>query len=551
LLPTDSPNLSTQSSNPLGILKPKSSRGSLIDRSRNMVTGPSKGLKILGLGAGTMSTPPQAGSKPSFEEKEFPPLETMKEEVSREDEPQGRQGVSDAELHGEPSTGNQDEDSNAHPGLKAFRQARRELQRRKELETLARHQMTQTSHSTEEPLDQRHGFQSAPQADRGPRQRTPSRERRPPPVTYRQRPPSDEHGYSSPGGMRPSGERSRSGSETSGGRSSSRPPRLRTNTNTGPHDQFGPPNPGRPMMRSPGLPGTDIKGSPMMPPYPYPSRAAPSPAPSPHLERSRSAANLALHTGRPGLDPHSGQPSPISPMGLPSPAPYAMGPAGSPVGTPTSLGPRPRGPSASHSPAMGPTNGAMPGPMRRPVDKREISDPTFVMSTSRVPTTTLPHHAQHHPQHPHYPPPPHQPPPMVPGMGDGARQYGGPRSRSNSRAAGSAPPVPPINPRRRREESRPRAPYEEGETTGPRPPYPSQTNSSAPGVDHTSEDESGNRPDQRRRLRKPHPDMQGPGGRPPYPGRQRDDSPPFVARGPPASRTVATSNMGGVPGGMI
>ena len=531
LVPSEAPSVQGTSSNPLGILKPKSSRGSLVDRSRNMITGQSKGLKILGLGAGTTSTPPQSG-KPSLEEKEFPALETMTEE----DVAPTSQPMSDAEFFGESAP--KDEDSNAHPGLKAFRQARRELQRRKELETLARHQASQTTQAPDEGPEQRNGMYSSARADRGPRQRTPSRERRPPPVAYRQRPPSDEQSYGSPVGTNPSGERSRSGSEASGGRSNSRPPRLRTNTNTGPNDQLGPPNPGRPMMRSPGLPGTDIKGSPMMPPYPYPARGAPSPAPSPHLHQSRSAANLALHTGRPGLDPHSGQPSPISPMGLPSPAPYSMGPAASPVGTPTGFGPRPRLGSASHSPALGPASGPMPGHMKRPVDKRDISDPTFVMSTSRVPTTALPHHyaqqQQQQQQHQQYPPP----------MGDGARSYGAPRSRSNSRAAGPAPPVPPINPRRRRDDAR--APYEDGgEMMGSRHPY---ANHNASNLDYggASEDERG---DHRRRLRKAHPDMQAPGPRP-FPGGARDNSPPFVAKGPPASRTVATSNMG-MHGGMI
>ncbi|KAH6842641.1 hypothetical protein B0I37DRAFT_407665 [Chaetomium sp. MPI-CAGE-AT-0009] len=452
LLPTDPPSLSTQAPNALGILKPKSSRGSLMDRSRNnTVTGQSKGLKVLGIGAATMSTPPQPG-KQSLEEKEFPSLETMKEEASRDNVPQRGHKISDAESYTESDPAkDKDEDDNTHPGLRAFRQARRDLQKRKELESLARQQASQTSQSPDEAPEQRSGVHSGVRA---PRQRTPSRERRPPPVTYRQHAPSDDQSYGSPGGMR-----SRSGSETSGGRSNSRPPRLRTNTNNGPHDQLGAPNPGRPMMRSPGLPGTDIKNSPVMPPHPYPSRGAPSPAHSPHPDRSRSAANLALHTGRPGLDPHSGQPSPISPMGLPSPAPYTKGPTGSPIGTPTSFGPRPRLASASQSPALGPTNGAMPHPTRRPVLKREISEPTFVMSTSRVPTTTLPHHPPHHPAHPQYPPAPNQPPPMVPG--------GGPMSRSNSRAAGPAPPLPPINPRRRREDSRPRAPHEDNEMAAP------------------------------------------------------------------------------------
>ncbi|KAL2172705.1 hypothetical protein VTG60DRAFT_4151 [Thermothelomyces hinnuleus] len=537
-LPSDPLNLSAQSSNPLAILKPKSGRGSLIDRSRNVVPGQSKGLKILGLGAATMSTPTQPG-KQSFDEKEIPTLETMKEEVAGEDTLQMGRTISDVESHGDsdPTGGEKDEGKTTHPGLKAFRQARRELQKRKELETFARHQASQMSQASDAALEQRNGMHPT---GRVPRQRTPSRERRPPPVTYRPRAPSDENGHNSPGSARPSGERSRSGSETSGGRSNSRPPLLRTNTNTELQDQLAAPGSGRPMMRSPGLPGTDIKGSPMMPPYPHPSRGGPSPAPSPHFEGSRLAANLAPHNGRPGLDPHSGQPSPISPMGLPSPAPYMTEAAGSPAGTPTSLGPRPRLPSASQSPALGPANRAMPSAMRRPVDKRDISEPTFVMSSSQVPTTTLPHHASH------------QPPASVSGAGS--------RSRSGSREADVAPPVPPINPRRRREDSRAKAPYEDGGMAAPRPPYASQSNHSTPGADHevASEDESGNMQGQWRRLRKPPPDMQGPVSRP-FPGTSRDNSPSFVARGPPVSRSVETpisgtnSGMGvpGAPGGMI
>ncbi|KAL2016335.1 hypothetical protein VTK56DRAFT_3847 [Thermocarpiscus australiensis] len=554
LLPSDPPkDLAAQaSSHTLGVgtLKPKSSRGSLIDRSKSIVTGQSKGLKILGIGAATMSTLPQSG-KQSFEEKETPHLETMKEEVSSEDAPELGRNLPEADTSAESRLSrDKDEESNAHPGLRAFRQARRELQKRKELETLARHQFSQTSQFPDHSLNQPIPAQPPARAERGPRQRTPSRERGPPPVAYRQRPPSDES-YSSSTAQRPSGERDRSGSETSGSLPNSRLPRLRTNTNAEPQDHLRAPNPRQPMMRSPGLPGTDIKGSPLMPPYPYPGRGAPSPAPSPHLDRSRSTGNLALHSGRPGLDPHSGQPSPISPMGLPSPASFATGPAGSPAGTPTSLGPRPRQSSTSQSPAPVPMNGAIPGAMKRPVDKREISEPTFLMSTTRVPTVPLSHE----------PPHPHQPPPPVPM--DGARPHGGPRSRSNSRDPGAAPPVPPINPRRRRDDSRTRPGYDDAGITTAQALFASQTNNSASGLPYdkkqsavpASDDESGSKPDQRRRLRKPHPDIQEAPSRPP-PGRTSDNSPPFVARGPPASRTVATSNMGsnpgmGTPGGMI
>ncbi|KAK4133733.1 hypothetical protein BT67DRAFT_382451 [Trichocladium antarcticum] len=556
-LPLESPNLS----NPLGIgiLKHKTSRGSVVDRSRNMAAGQSKGFKMLGIGAGPANTPPQSG-KQSFDEKEIP--------TEPNSTPDG--------------TPDGDDESNTHPGLRAFKQARRELQKRKELETLARHQMSQTSQSPDQPPDQPSGVPPAPpRADRGARQRTPSRERRPP-VSYKQCPPSDEHSYNSPVSTRPSGERDRSGSETSSGPSNSRPPRTRTNTNTNTgqhqgqqhpgHEQPGLPNYRQPMMRSPGLAGADIKGSPIMAPYPYAGRGAPSPAQSPHLDRSRSATNLGLHTGRLGVDPHYGQPSPISPMGLPSPSPFAMGPAGSPIGTHASLGPRPRGPSAAGSPALGPANGVMAGHMKRPIDRRDIGDATFMSSTSRVPTTALPHLPTHQPPHPPYPPhsqypqhapyppQPHQPPPMIPGMGDGGRPYGGSRSRSNSRAA---PPVPPINPRRRRDDSCTRPSYDDGGMSAPRMPFTNQgNNNSATNLDHEEnrgtllgdEDESGNRPDQRRRLRKPPPDMQGRGPAP-FPGRGRDNSPPYGAQSPPTGRPVASNGMGpnpGMgPGGMI
>ncbi|GAB1316157.1 PH domain-containing protein [Madurella fahalii] len=534
-----SPDLSAQvPSNPLGIgmLKPKSSKGSLVDRSRNM-PGQSRGLKILGIGAGAMSSPPQS-AKQSVDEKEAPILETMREEAAKEDAP-----ISGAGAHSESTAlQDKDEDSTTHPGLRAFRQARRELQKRKELESLARHQVSQTSQSAGR-FEDANVPPPPPRADRGPRQRTPSRERKPPPITYRQRAPSDERGHSSPAAQRHSDGRDRSGSETSGGRSGSRPPRLRTNTNTGPQEQLAPGNSRPPMMRSPGLPGTDIKGSPIMPPYPYPNRGAPSPAPSPHPEWSRSAGNLAVYTGRPGFDPHSGQPSPISPMGLPSPSPLAMGTTSSPVGTPTSIGPRPRRSSASQSPALGP--GVIPQPTRRPVDKRDISEPTLMTSTSRIPTMNLPHQ----------PPHPSQPPPVIPDRGRGLR------SRSNSRGQGAAPPVPPINPRRRREDSGTLPLYDEG-MMAPRLPFASQANNSTSTLDleenrsafSVSDDDNTSKPDQRRRLQKPNPNAQMSGTR--FLEKGRDNSPPFIAKGPPASRTVATSGMRsntgmGVPGGMF
>ncbi|KAK5651390.1 hypothetical protein OQA88_12547 [Cercophora sp. LCS_1] len=518
-------------SNPLGIgmPKPKNSKGSLIDRSRNLVSGQSKASKVLGLGSTTMSASPNP-SRQVFEEKDTAPLETM-EEVPKEVEDQAVRAPAEPErgLEGRASKEGEDDSGNAHPGLKAFRQARRELQRRKELETLARHQATATTQSRDPSFEQNRETPRRSNEDRGPRQRTPSRERRPPPVSYRQRAPSEEHygtNPNSPTASKTSSERDRSGSVTGGSRSSSRnrPPRLRGNTGPS-HDQFVPAGPpGQPMFRAPGLPGTDIRNSPIMPPQGYPGRAGLSPAPSPSLHGSKSAGNLAVYSGRPGYEPNYGLPSPISPLagGLP-PSPY--GP--SPVGTPTTLGPRPRQASASQSPAFGPSG--TNGPPRRPVDKRDISEPTFVMSTSRVPTVNLPQDGQQRPF--------------------------------------QAPPVPPINPRRR-ETSRPRH-YDDGNLSAPRLPFASQGNGSTSSLDYsednrsafTSEDEDGSKQDQRRRFRKP--PVEAPGysgarnqGMPMMPGMRRDNSPPFVAKGPPASRTVVTSNAKvtqnmNVPGGMF
>ncbi|KAK4199259.1 hypothetical protein QBC40DRAFT_84670 [Triangularia verruculosa] len=497
----------------LGILKSKSSKGSIVERSRNISAGPLKVTKMLGIGAATMSTSPLP-TKQSFDEKDMSALATMQEESRQpEAQPQETHHSSESANSGDAAAkADNEEENHTHPGLRAFRQARRELQKQKELETLARRQAAQTS----QPADGQTPLQPPPRADRGTNQRSPpSGERRPPPVTYRPRAPSDESNYSnSPGG------RDRSGSERSenGGRSHSRPPRLMTNGNMMPHDQLAPGSARTPMMRSPGLPGTDIKGSPIMPPHPYPGRGVPSPAASPMLNQSRSVGNLALHTGRLGFDTHPGQPSPISPMGLPSPSPYgAGGPTPSPAGTPTSFGPRvARQPSVSQSPALGPVNA------KRIVDKREISEPTLMSATTRVPTVNLPHQRA-----------------MGPDGADRGRAYQEPRSRSNSR--GGPPPLPPINPRRRRDESNVGRVPEDASMAAPRLPFASQANHSAPSLDHPSEDEMG-----RRRLRKARP-SDGPA--PPSPktsGGTRDNSPPFLSKGP-----SPRMNPGMGPGGMI
>ncbi|KAM7185754.1 hypothetical protein V8F33_012203 [Rhypophila sp. PSN 637] len=526
--------------NPLGasVIKPKSSRGSLVDRSRSMVTSQSKAMKMLGLGSSSRGNSP-GPVRSSPDDKDITPLATM-EEIPKEEEPQERVSRGEPESEVEPATAEAQQEDNTHPGLKAFRQARRELQRRKDLEKLAQQQLSQTMQHHDQPVDRSPVMQSVPHEHVG--QRTPSRERKPPPVLYRQRAPSDERIYGGNAPNSPSAYASendeRSGSQTRNGRSppNPRPPQLRNNT--GPQDaQLGPLNHSRPpMLRSPGLPGTDIKRSPIMPPQPYPGRGLASPIPSAHvLDRSRSTGNLAIHSGRPGYEPTSGQPSPISPlpgaMGLPS-SPYM----GSPATTPTTMGPRPRKPSAPQAPGFPTTTSTLNESFKRVVDKRDISEPTFVMSTSRVPTVNLPQ-----------------------SQDNGTQSRDESRSRSSSRGNnGAAPPVPPINPRRRREASRPE-PGHDDELSAPHLPYAGQTNSmtSEYSDDNRSafsvSDDEESKGDQRRRLRKNNAEGQTFGGR--MFGKMRDNSPPFVAKGPPASRAVVTGpkvNHGAnVPGGMF
>ena len=520
------------SSNSLGIslLKPKSSRGSLIDRSRSTQ---SKAMKMLGLGSNGSSS--NSHPKQSFEEKDSAPPPIPEESMRPESpiEPLAEPAAVAALPGGE----QQEDENNIHPGLRAFRQARRELQRRKELETLARHQLPQSAGSDSAP--------SIPDEERSAGQRTPSAERRPPPPPpVRQRAPSDESRFAHgpPVSMRGYGARDRSGSDANRGT------RLRTNSSA--HEQPYPGHlntqgapPRQPMTRPPGLPGADIRRSPIMPPQGYPGSGGPSPLPSPHPDGSNSAKNLTLgvHPGR-GYEPGSGQPSPISPanrpLGLPA-SPYPM--ANSGANTPTSMG----RPSAPQSPALGPVAaGPLDESMKRSVNKRDISEPTFIMSTSRVPTVTLP--AAH-------------------GNSDN-NGFEESRSRSRTRAdsaqAQNAPPLPPINPRRKQEGSRTRAAIdalmgrngndETSDLGAPNLPfagsggYGSEHGDDARSSAGLSDDEDV--ANHRRRLRKVYADN-GANSRIPN---GRVNSPPFVVTGPPASRTVVTSGMKGrIPGGMI
>lgn len=532
-----------QSGNPLGIgiLKPKSSRGSLIDRSRTISSSQSKAMKMLGIAGSTMSTSPSP-NKPTFDDKDTSLLATMEEEPPTKEGTRAMSEVAgEAEESAEAKSLREDESENTHPGLRAFRQARRELQRRKELETLAKHQAAQTSQPASERAEQASESQSNHTNEHGNWDHNPRR------IAPRQRGPSEESrrgvgANSNPASRQASTERNRSSSETSGASSHGRPARLRNNSNAY-DDQLRPNGGPRPPMRSPGLPGTDIRRSPIMPPQAYPGSNTASPMPSPsYFDRSNSPGNLTAQPSRGGYDSLSGYPSPSSPhdnsMGLP-PSPFHKG-SGSGAATPTN-GAQSRRPSAPQSPAFSTTTSTLNESLKRVVKKDDISEPTFIMSTSRVPTVNLPYSAS------------------AIDSPSNSRSRSGSRSRSNSNTTGhNAPPLPPINPRRKWEGSRARGVF--GPFMGRKEVDDSQATSSSPHLPlsgsseyigdadfadegrsafSVSDDEDGSKFGQRRKLRKATGDAQTQGMR--SPGmRERATNPPMVAAGPPASRAVVT-----------
>lgn len=370
-------------SNPLGILKGKSSLGSLADRGRD-----------------TAKTAREPGS-------------------------------------GDATEARLNEEEDAHPSLRAFRQVRREVQKHKEFDAGA---VSQRSYMTSPPTeDQMH------MANGGRREvsRTPSNDRAPYNAARepRQTTGAIPEGMPSPPSYSGSRQRrDRSGSDHSDESKPSRsrpPPRFRTQAPAPDHqlkssEMFNGQAPRRPMNRSPGLPGTDVRNSPIVPPVNPRSARRPA-APGLVTGGFNDPANLKSLPGRAMTEPLQSGPFPSSPRNGRFEQPRALYPPnsasasapGSGSSTPI-LQPSPRPPFPSN--VYSPTNGStLTDAMKRSVNKKDISEPTFVMSTSRVPTTNLPPDAR------------------------------GTRSRNGSIAEpGSPPPLPPVNPRRRRDSSKTR-----------------------------------------------------------------------------------------------
>ncbi|KAK8078740.1 hypothetical protein PG994_002547 [Apiospora phragmitis] len=459
-------NAQQPKSAPFGLLRNKSSLGS--------ISQPSRAGKMQGVGA---PTSPGSANQQSYDD--MAGLPSMREDVAKE-------------AMADPSGGNESEgNSEQHAGIRAFRQARRELQRLKEAEMQQRRQPPQ-------------GSLPEPPSGRA----TPTNQWNP---THR--PSEDSMVNISRSGSRGTLtlEHDRSGSDSSRERPGSRPTRSR-NGSSPPgrllesNDDF------RQPMRSPGLPGTNIRRSPHMPPQ---GLAGNSPA---RVQQGQQSLRV-----RPVQDSELGNPSPISPMagsfipssGLPS-SPRAF---------------------KTPNPGLNSDGTEVPGlndNMKRSVKKREISEPTFVMSTSRVPTVSLPAEASAN------------------------RERVNSRSRSNSKSDNHAPPLPPINPRRRQDGSKTRTIF--GSLVGRKSDEanasaPQLSTGPAPGSSHSADDDVADKP-VTRQLRKMASEAQGmqlnrPMGAPNSNGQ-------FASIGPPASRMVVTQNAKDrertssvLPGGMI
>ncbi|KAI1741499.1 hypothetical protein F4680DRAFT_66496 [Xylaria scruposa] len=455
------------------ILRPRSSRGSLIDRGRDPSS--TKAFKMMGISPGgsrTASPGSEAGGELRQEKEE--------QEITRGGEDQ-------------------------HPGLRQFRQARRELQRLKELESQSRHPPAPQGPPPEIPSPQRRATRSPG----GPRSRTPSRDQKPMSVNHQQVIPSEESrngDLSPPSQAVPRNDRQRSESESSHGtRTHNRaPPRpsdglaSRENMHLGPAGSAP-----RPPLRSPGLPGTDIKRSHFMPPQPHP--------------------NVSLRTNQTNLDSNGklyvprnygpGQPSPTSPGAPPlvnsaPPTPAALSPPRPPVTQ-----------AHSYDTSTGPVSGPQEA-IRRKVRTRDISEPTLVMSSSHLPTVALPPEAE------------------------------GNRSHSNGRPA---PPLPPINPRRRQDGTKVRSVLESFARQGRDGAERDNANESTHGVDRRGNMRTGEEGEPGahfRRLQRPMEDAANLNINFNNPRSNH----PHTHVGPPASRIVASQGRkapGNLPGGMI
>ncbi|KAF7894766.1 uncharacterized protein EAF01_010216 [Botrytis porri] len=300
--------------------------------------------------------------------------------------------------------------SSTPPQMKAFRQARRDAQRDREHQIAMRHQQksdgnfNEINWSNPRPSGPRkaHPYESRlmqgmndVSGNSAPRQRAQSRERKPPPVTHSQRNANRESKGSigtNHSGSRPASRtsRDRSGSDASG-RSRSRNGRYKDDLAKAMAEGTGTSSQGvvedlqnARLMLKPTVPGLSLGSSPSLSPG---VSGGPSPLPSPAMS-SRPRTNSkpqpssyfepqnmhALQTGDAleiGISP---RPSPVTPFSVNS--------------TPSLADQSPIGPRSA-TPTTSQANSRIAA-RKKSVTKSEISEPTFISSTSRISTINLP-----------------------------------------------------------------------------------------------------------------------------------------------------------------
>ncbi|KAK5625929.1 hypothetical protein RRF57_001645 [Xylaria bambusicola] len=257
------------------ILRPRSSRGSLIDRGREPTS--TRAFKMIGISPGGSRTA-SPGSESQKGHSDAGALAQEEEE---------KESIGD----GQP------------PGLRQFRQARRDLQRLKELESQSRHYSAPQGPPPDIPSPQQRAAKEPMES----RTRTPSRDHKPPPVYYKQRISSEESWNSDSPDNRLHSRNDRQRSESESNYEARSNNRMTRSRDTFAGRENAPAGFSQLLMRPTGLPGTDIKRSPIMPPQPHPNVSL-------RMSTLNQNSSGKLYVPRAY---ESDQPSPISPGASP------------------------------------------------------------------------------------------------------------------------------------------------------------------------------------------------------------------------------------------
>jgi hypothetical protein len=356
--------------NPLGLLKSKTSRGSLVGRPKEY-----KSLKA-------------AGNGPNFTRSSSPGRGYVGDDPwMQEDEEELRFAQNAPTLS---------------PPTKAFRQARRDAQRDRERLVALRHQQRAAETAAPQRLNRSvEDFhrQRDPSRDRAPpnirtRHQTPSRERKPPPVTFTQR---NGNNRESQGSAETNLSASRPASRTSRDRSSSDASGRSRSRNGRYKDDLakpipeGPASPSKVMFEDFDPPSARV--TPRSPHVPVMASQS-SPVPSPVIGsdgRTRSRSNSRSTPGG-YFEPHKLQTIQTGEVMDPvlSPRPPLM--TSFSGNSTTSLAQSSPASSAANTPTVQgfQTQGSVPAHRKRSVNKSDISEPRFVSTTSRMTTVNLP-----------------------------------------------------------------------------------------------------------------------------------------------------------------